>query len=103
MKLTFNFLVGIKPITIEIESRQSNSRNTPTISINDLNSAARIGIEFVKQIDTLEITLKEKNLLPKANSIEFLHQNFFGSNPDVVDLSRNGMIALQTTIEIVKK
>ena len=74
-----------------------------SITARDLNNARQAAVVILNKQDLLEVTLKENNLLAKVGSREFSHQNFFGHSERALKLGRDGMIALQTAIELSRE
>ncbi|XP_074599828.1 peroxidase-like isoform X2 [Brevipalpus obovatus] len=76
----------------------------PPIDVETINEAARSSQEVIKRQLELEVQLVKKGIIQTPNSMEAYHQAFFGG-PDPLSrrLSKDGLIALETTMQLAKK
>ena len=72
------------------------------ISQKIFESARQFGLNFVKELEAIERTLINQGLVAQIGSSEKSHQDFFGNNPMVNQITQNGQVLHQATLDIAK-
>ncbi|RWS22747.1 chorion peroxidase-like protein [Leptotrombidium deliense] len=71
----------------------------PEVSNEEIGKAGEAGVNFVKDMESLEKELSRRKLTAKKKSAEFFIHSFFGSDAKTRKATKDGTIALQTSIE----
>uniref|UniRef100_T1KRS7 Clip domain-containing protein n=1 Tax=Tetranychus urticae TaxID=32264 RepID=T1KRS7_TETUR len=94
----------IRKIPIKIPKEHHYKAEIPPISIDDIENAARESKKIVQNNLELEVQLVRKGFIQTPNSMESYHQAFFGGpDPLTRKTTKDGLIALETTIQLAKK
>ena len=99
----FYFLVSIRLPSDFGEKLFAVTINLRPLTQKIFESARRFGLNFIKDLEAMELVLVNKGLVAKVGSSEKSHQDFFGNNPVTNKISQDGQVLHQATLEIAKE